>query len=106
MLKTTENALRGLLALDNTIPPTLANDAIGMLKASKVGEHETDKAIDGETAAAMLGVSRRSVSNYATQGLIRRIGGDATKTRARFSLKSVRDYLNGTTTANTATDAA
>jgi len=99
MLINTRQAIRGILALDGTIDPTVANAAVAMLENGKIDDGGLDKTVDGSTAASLLGISRRSLNNYVKRGLVRRIGGSATRTRERFSLQSVRDYLNGTTAA-------
>jgi len=96
MKGSTEKILMGAFALDDTISPNVAKDAITVLRTGGAGSAaEEDRSVDGTTAAAMLGISRRSVQNYANAGLIRRIGGKATKTRTRFSIQSIREYING-----------
>ena len=100
-----EKIIRTACAMDLTIDLGQIESAIALLRGTPSSDADTP--MTAMEAAKLLGVSTKTVVRYAERGIIRTIGAKAMGTRARYSRKSIVEYLNGgTATQNTPRTAA
>ena len=104
MLPQTENAIKNLAALDASITPDRVAAALRVMRgddepqgvdAVEAIKIAADELLTRKQVSQLLGVTPKSVSNYAKRGRIKQVGGGALRTQARYSRKSVEAYLRG-----------
>ena len=95
-MKTTQTAVRAILAADPTVDADLTERVVAMMDEKCTdGWPLADEPLATEEVAKMLRCTTRTVMNYANRGKIRRIGGRATGTQTRYSKRSVLAFLEG-----------
>jgi len=98
MLDSTKSAIEAVLRCDPSITEgqrRAALDALtGQTAAAIADRAPIDRVLKRETVAEILGVSRRTVSEYARRGLIKSVrNGEHGKRANGFSERSVRELL-------------
>ena len=98
-LKSTKEAVRAICAADPTINAVQIKAALAELDGEGVREvtgTPPPRSYSGEQVAALLGVSRKCVTNYARRGLLVAIYSGAQSKRAtRYTGASVASLLDG-----------
>lgn len=98
-LKSTREAIRAICATDPSISAAQINAALAELDGEGIREvtgTPPPRSYSGEQVAALLGVSRKCVTNYARRGLLVPIySGEQSKRATRYTGASVALLLDG-----------
>lgn len=109
-LKTILEAVRAIGATDPSISADQLKEALFVLDGKGVRAvtgTPPPRSYSGTQVAALMGVSRKCVTNYAKRGLLVPIYSGAQSKRAmRYSGESVATLLSGKATATTRKEAA
>ena len=98
-LKSTKEAVRAICATDPSITAVQVKAALAELDGEGIREvtgTPPPRSYSGEQVAALLGVSRKCVTNYARRGLLVPIySGEQSKRATRYTGASVALLLDG-----------
>lgn len=110
MLKSTEAALRAICAADPSVNGAQVRAALAELDGKGIHELQGEpppRAYSREQVAALLGVTRKTVTGYAKRGLLVPIYSGVGGQRARiYTGESVNALLSGKTPAKIVSSAA
>lgn len=99
MKNQTETVIASICAADDTIKKADMLAALSLLRGEKSGVAEScDVPLTREEAAAMLRVSRQTVTAWAKRGVIKRLAIKGRRKALGYSRRSVMAILNGETT--------
>lgn len=98
MMMTTKTAVLAILSADPSITDAQRKSAIEALEGKSicgiVRDEPLDQSLTRDQVAKILSCSKKTVSNYAKSGIIRRFRLGAKQTRATgYSANSVREAL-------------
>ena len=98
MLQTTQTAITALLRSDPSIPPRMIDNVLNALATEcdirPMDNRPMNRVLSRQAVARLIGVSPRSVSIYARQGIIEAVCLGKTAKRANgYSESSVREAL-------------
>lgn len=111
MLKSTETAIRAIVATDPSISPESLKAGLRVFAGIGGGDatprEPIDRAVTRQEAAHLLGVNVKTITSYVRAGRLTPIGlPDARGYHRRIAESSLRRLLNGETTSPTVLDAA
>lgn len=75
MQPNTENAIRSIVSMDETVSKDMLEKAMGILKGIPEEDEEDPQVIRFSTVMKYLGIKRRTLSYYLQQGYLTRVYG-------------------------------